>query len=233
MRSSRRRRERRGRLRRRPSARRWRRRRARASSAAGARPATSARTATRHASVGRVAPGRVDRCAKSTIGGSRSIPLSSSFSHRSHQRIISGTRSTFGPGSDDVRRCVGPRSDHQSCRAPELLERPQRVVAIAVGPPGDDHRRRLDPVVVGAERSEPPVVVEPLVLEPREHPRLGPAHAAFPLVAPPVSVDRRHRRQRVHARSCTSGSRPGRAASPRRRSSGRRPRTDRRSRRSG
>ena len=144
-----------------------------------------------------------------------------------------GDKVDVRPGQRDVRRCVGPGSDHQSCRTTELLERPQRVVAIAVGPPGDDHGRRLDPVVVGAERSEAPIVVEALVREPREHPRLGPAHAAFPL----ARATRRRRSTAPAAtrssRSCTSGSRPGRAASTRRRSSGRRPRTDRRSRRSG
>ena len=66
--------------------------------------------------------------------GRSSTPLGSSLSQRPNQRISSGTRSRCGPGSDvAVDMCAhGPQQ--QPLRALEVLERAERVVAIAVGP---------------------------------------------------------------------------------------------------
>ena len=90
-----------------------------------------------------------------------------------------------------------PRPEDQPLRARQALERAERVVAVPVGPAGDDHRGTRDRLVVDAERAMPPVVVEALVLEPREHPRLRALEAARPLLAPTLAVDRRRRGQRV------------------------------------
>ena len=43
--------------------------------------------------------GRVERRAKTVIGGSSSMPFGSSASQRRNQRISSGTRSMCGPGN--------------------------------------------------------------------------------------------------------------------------------------
>ena len=93
---------------------------------------------------------------------------------------------------------VGPRADQQPLRARQRLERAKRVVAIAVRPPRDDHGGALDGVVGGTQRSELPVVVEALMREPRQHPRLVRLHAALPFLAPALPEDRGHGRQRVH-----------------------------------
>jgi len=59
----------------------------------------------------RSGPGSVERCANSTIGGSRSTPLSMPFSQWSHHFRCSGIRSWFGPGSEvSVAACAqGPK----------------------------------------------------------------------------------------------------------------------------
>ena len=52
--------------------------------------------------------GAVERCWYTTIGGSRSMPLSIPFSHRSNHRSISPVPSMFGPG----RHVSGEPCDH-------------------------------------------------------------------------------------------------------------------------
>ena len=103
-----------------------------------------------------------------------------------------------GPGSDDAGAMWlhGPISSSFSHRS--VRERAKGVVAVAVGPTGDDHRRALDAGVVGTHRAVPPVRPVELLVHPAQQPRLVLGDARQPLVAPPVTPDRRHGRQRVH-----------------------------------
>ncbi len=102
------------------------------------------------------------------------------------------------PRPRGVGRLVRPGPDDHALRAPQLLEGPQRVVRVPVGPAGDDHGGRLDRAVVLDQRSPLPVVVVALMLEPRHDPGLVRRHAPLPLVAPALAEVGRHRRQRVH-----------------------------------
>src|SRR6185295_1006867 len=82
---------------------------------------------------------------------------------------------------------VAPRPDEEPLRALERLERPERVVAVTVGPARDDHRRTGDARVVGTQRPVAPVRGVELLLEPAEEPRLGDFDPLQPLVAPAVA----------------------------------------------
>ena len=108
------------------------------------------------------------------------------------------------------RRGVGvhPRSGEQPVRHARLAQRrdgAERVVAVAVGPAGDQHHRALDPVVavalaVGPQGAVPPVGTVAVLAQPGEQPRLDRLEPAAPLVAPAVAPDLRHRRQHRHRR---------------------------------
>ncbi len=111
---------------------------------------------------------------------------------------VLGDQVVVRPGHGGVRRRMRPRAEDQPLRTGERLERAERVVAVAVGPSGDDHHRARDRLVGRAQRPELPVLVEALVLEPGEDPGLGLPHAPLPQVAPAVAVDRGHGRERVH-----------------------------------
>ena len=112
------------------------------------------------------------------------------------------------------------------------LEGAERVVAIAVGPAGDDHRRARDPLVARAERAVPPVRRRPPA--PRAS---GAATARCPRSAAATrrASRRRTRRARAAARCtppCRAPSRRDRPPSARRPCSGRRRCSGRRWRRS-
>ena len=98
------------------------------------------------------------------------------------------------------RRRVRPGADDHAARARHRLVCAEGDVRVAVGPPGDDHRRARDPLVVRPERSVPPVRPVVLLLEPVQEPRRGSFDAASPLLAPAVAVDRRHGREDVARR---------------------------------
>ncbi len=114
--------------------------------------------------------------------------------------------SMFGPG----RARSGLRCDH----GPAIIRhrRPlrsycsigaERVVAVAVGPPGDEHGGTRHPLVAVAVRAEanrattPGRAVERMG-QPFEQPWWRRLDTLPPLVAPAVASDRRHRRQCVH-----------------------------------
>ena len=120
-------------------------------------------------------------------------------------------------GSRGCRRCSGPgraRSGLRCDHGPAIIRhgRPlrsycsidaERVVAVAVGPPGDEHRRARHPLVAGAVGSEanraaPPRRAVERMGQPLEQPRWRRLDALPPLVAPAVAGDRRHGRQGVH-----------------------------------
>ena len=160
--------------------------------------------------------GRVERRAKTAIGGSTSMPLRSSRSQRPNQRISSGTRSMCGPGSDVCRATCAP-TGRSAARfgQRERLEAAEGDVRVPVRPAGDEHRRAGDAVVVRAHRAVTPVRAVNLLLEPPQEPRLGALDAAQPLVR---ASRRRTRAGPVEARCtrpCRAPNRRGRRPSER------------------
>ena len=137
----------------------------------------------------------------------------------------------LGPGSDvSVDACAqGPitsRVGHS-----ELLERPQRVVAIPVGPAGHDHRRAAIRSYSRSERALAPVGPSSLFLEPPQQPRLRPSTRSRPPSRHPAPAIAGTGGRALRA-TMYAGSRPGRVASTPRRCSARRRCTGRRWRRS-
>ena len=96
------------------------------------------------------------------------------------------------------RRHVAPWTDQQFLLALQSLEHAKRVVSVAVGPTGHDHRRALDPFVAGSHRSVPPVRAVELLLHPGEQPWFVLGDSCQPLVAPSLAPDGGDGRQRVH-----------------------------------
>ncbi len=103
-------------------------------------------------------------------------------------------------------RHVAPRPGQQALGAGQALEGPEGVVAVAVGPAGDDHGRRLDPVVAGVgiggpgavpQRALAPVGRVDLLGQPAQHPGLGLVESPPPLLPPALPVDGGHRGQGV------------------------------------
>ena len=198
---------------------------------ASAPAATPARSATRPRTRRGRAPAVVVRRAKSTIGGSRSIPFSVSRSQRSNQRISSRTWSIRGPGIESIGFHVAPRPHQQPLRHLEVLEQPERRAAVEVAPAADDHRRHADQVVVRPHRALAPERPVRLLLD-RPVPRHHLVDPPQPLLAPVLAGQSGHRRQRVHRDHRTAGSRT-RSPCGRRRRSGCRRCSGRPSRRSG
>ncbi len=109
-------------------------------------------------------------------------------------------------GHRGARVGVGPRAGQQSVRDAVLGQGshgPERVVAVAVGPPGHEHRRDVDPLVARAVRAQPhraaaPVVAVRVLAQPGQHPGLVLLQPAPPLVLPTVSPDRGDGWQHAH-----------------------------------
>ena len=174
-----------------------------------------ARSATRPRPCRRSAPGRVERLLEP---GQRRLvvvpvvdaaqPAVPPAGHHRHQVDVR-------PGQRGGRRHVAPRPEQQPVRRAVLAQRlhgAERVVAVAVGPAADQHRRALDPVVRRPHRAVPPVRRVALLLQPAQQPRLA---ARRPGAASRRATRRRPARAPAAARSsppCTPGSRPGRAA---------------------
>ena len=137
------------------------------------------------------------------------------------------------PGDRRRGRHVAPRPDEHAPRARHRLVGAERDVRVAVGPPGDDHRRARDPVVVGPHGPVTPVRAVVLLLEPAQEPRLGSVDPTPPLLAPALAVDGRARAGGRCTRPCRSPSRRGRPPSGSRPCSGRRRCSGRPRRRSG
>ena len=170
---------------------------------AGAPAARSAPRATRRAS--RRGRGRV------ASSGARRPRSAAPRRSRCARRGASGRTSGRAPargrcaGREATSRCDmwlhGPISRRFGQRSASNVRK--RVVAVAVGPAGDDHRRARDPVVVGTQRAVAPVRPVDLLLEPAEEPGLDPRCAA----ATPRASRRRTRPAPAAARCrrpCTS-----------------------------
>ena len=194
-----------------------------------ARAASPARSATTPRISARSGSGVVERRTNTLDRAARSsTPFFSSRSQRRNQRMSSGTRSMCGPGSEVAvdMWLHGPTS--RRFGHSQRLERAERVVAVAVRPAADEHRRRTRfarsraaaiPGASTARRAAPRASAAATA------PGLEPPH---PLVAPAVAEHRRHgwrARQRRHVEDVVEEIE--RRAAPRR-CSGRRPCSGRR-----
>ena len=138
-------------------------------------------------------------------------PRRAAHEHANRRLLVDSVRLVAQPAAEppaelgheiDVRprerrrgRHVAPRPDEQLLRALQGLERPKRVVAVAVGPAGDDHRRARDAPVPRPERPVAPVGAVQLLLEPAQEPRLRTLDPPQPLVAPAVAEHCRNGRE--------------------------------------
>ena len=129
------------------------------------------------------------------------IPVSTPFSHWSHQRRHSWRNPIAGPGLPVVRKGVGPGPDQALARSGQPREQARHRVRVAVRPAADGVDGRLDLSVVLAHRALPPVVVAALMTEPGLDEGGRALHALEPGAAP-VVADRgrvgRLRAQREH-----------------------------------
>ena len=165
----------------------------------------------------------------------------------SKKAIISRSPSMFGPGRAFGRILVAPRTGQQTPRHAQPLDGAERVVAIAVGPTGDQHRRAAElgrTRAVGPERGSSRGATSASRSAERSQSIIHGGDcvdAAAPTRRPSPIALAPHAPAPAAARSsppCTAGSRSGRAPAARRRSSarrrcsGRRWRTSPRSRRS-
>ena len=129
--------------------------------------------------------------------GSSAMPVSSPFSHWSHQRRHSWRKPIAGPGSTSSGNACdhGPISPFDG--APRPGHEPQDRLGVPVGPAADRVDGALDRAEVLADGALLPVVVAALVAKPLVLVRLHAVDALEPCLAPPRPRDLRVRRDRV------------------------------------
>ena len=129
-----------------------------------------------------------------------SAPFGIPFSQRSKKRTSSCSSSRFGPGVADDGQIVDPVADDRPRRGGAGSLHPERRVDVRVHPAADVEDRRLDRVVVGRQRTGPPVRPVVLLAEPFDEPRRRRLEPGEPFVAPRLAPERRIGRHRVHRR---------------------------------